>query len=31
MISRMVDTVTDTTSCGTASNAVSEIKNRHYL
>ena len=30
-ISRVVDTVTDTTSCGTADNAVSEIENRHHL
>ena len=31
MISIIVDTVTDTTSCGTADSAVSEIENRHHL
>ena len=31
MISIMADTVTDTTSCGTAGSAVSEIENKHHL
>ena len=31
MIIIMADTVTDTTSCGTADSAVSEITNRHCL
>ena len=28
---RVVDTVTDTTSCGTAVNTESEIENSHHL
>ena len=28
---QVVDTLTDTTSCGTADNAVSEIENSHHL
>ena len=31
MISIMADTVTDTTSCGIADSAVSEVENRHHL
>ena len=31
MISIMVDTVADTTSCGTADCPVSEIESRHHL
>ena len=31
MTSIIVDTVTDTTSRGTADSAVSEIENRHHL
>ena len=28
---RVIDTVTDTASCGTVENVVSEIEIRHYL
>ena len=31
MINIMADTVTDTTSCGTADGTVSEIENRHHV